>query len=92
MEHTLTSHILQHLEMNNIPLPSQFGFRVGHSCESQLLIVTDDFARVLNSWQQIDNKLLDLSKAFDSIPHTWLLYKSSFYGIMDIWLHDYSPS
>ena len=80
MEH-LTSHIMQHLEMNDILLPSLFGFSVRHSCESQLLIVTDDFANALNSKQQIDIGILDLSKAFDRVPHTRLLHKLDFYGI-----------
>ena len=77
MEHILTSHIMQHLKMNDILLPSQFG----HSCESQLLIITDDFANALNNKQQIDIGILDLSKAFYRVPHTRLLHKLDFYGI-----------
>ena len=34
MEHILISHIMTHLETNDILLPSQFGFRARHSCES----------------------------------------------------------
>ena len=56
---------MQYLEMNDILLPFQLGFRSRHSCELQLLIVTDDF----NSRQQIDIRILDLSKAFDRVPH-----------------------
>ena len=33
------------LGMNDILLPSQFGFRTRQSCELQLLIVIDDFSR-----------------------------------------------
>ena len=81
MEHTLISHIMTHLETNDILLPSQFGFRARHSCKSQLLIVTDDFAKALNNKQQIDIGILDLSKAFDRVPHMRLLRKLDFYGI-----------
>ena len=49
---------MKHLETNDILLPSQFDFRARHSCESQLLIVTDDFAKALNSRQQIDIGIL----------------------------------
>ena len=74
MEHILISHIMTHLETNDILLPSQFGFRARHSCESQLLIVTDDFAK------QIDIGILELSKAFDRVPHMRLLRKLYFYN------------
>ena len=36
MEHVLVSQIMHHLETNNILVETQFGFRVSHSCESQL--------------------------------------------------------
>ena len=81
LEHILTSHIMKHLEINDILLPSQFGFRAGHSCEAQLLIATDDFAKALNNRQQVDIGILDLSKAFDRVPHARLLRKLHFYGI-----------
>ena len=72
---------MKHLEINDILLPSQFGFRAGYSCEAQLLIVTDDFAKALNNRQQVDIGILDLSKAFDRVPHARLLRKLHFYGI-----------
>ena len=80
LEHILTSHIMKHLEINYILL-SQFGFRAGDSCEAQLLIITDDFAKALNNRQQVDIGILDLSKAFDRVPHVRLLRKLDFYGI-----------
>ena len=44
-------------------------------------IVADDFANALNSKQQIDIGILDLSKAIDRVPYTRLLHKLDFYGI-----------
>ena len=81
MEHILTSHIMQHLEEHDILLPSQFGFKTKYSCESQLLIVTDDFAKALHNRLQIDIAILDLSKAFDKVSHKRLLCKLNYYGI-----------
>ena len=52
-----------------------------HSCESQLLTVTDDFAKALNNGFQIDVEILDFSKAFDKVPHRRLLAKVNSYGI-----------
>ena len=40
MEHVLVSQIIHHLETNNILVETQFGFRVNHSSESQLLLTT----------------------------------------------------
>ena len=47
MEHVIVSHIMKHLEFNNILSDTQFGFRSRHSCETQLLITIDDLARAL---------------------------------------------
>ena len=66
---------MKHLEIHYILLPSQFGFRAGLSCEAQLLIVTDDFAKALSNRQQVDIGILDLSKAFDRVPRVRLLRK-----------------
>ncbi|XP_076434604.1 uncharacterized protein LOC143274619 [Babylonia areolata] len=37
MEHIITSHIMSHVENNEILCPEQHGFRRGRSCETQLL-------------------------------------------------------
>ena len=52
-----------------------------YSCESQLLIATDDFAKALHNRLQIDIAILDLSKAFDKVSHKRLLCKLNYYGI-----------
>ena len=54
MEHILTNEIMKHLEAHSIWVPYQFGFRSAHSCESQLLTVTDDLTRALNNKLQVD--------------------------------------
>ena len=72
---------MHHLELNNTICTTQFGFRNNHSCESQLLITVDDFARALNSKKQVDIGILDFSKAFDKVPHARLAKKLDFYGI-----------
>ena len=52
-----------------------------HSCESQLLLTTDDFARHLDSNVQVDIGIFDFSKAFDKVPHQRLAIKLYYYGI-----------
>ena len=82
MEHVLVSQIMHHLEINNILIETQFGFRANHSCESQLLLTVDDFARTVDKKLQVDCSILDFSKAFDKeAPHARLLHKLNCYGI-----------
>ena len=51
MEHILVSQIMKHLESNDILTDVQYGFRSKLSCEAQLFLTIDDFARA------IDNKI-----------------------------------
>ena len=75
------SHILTHLQNNNILSSVQHGFRHKHSCDNQLIETVDDFARALNEGGQIEVIALDFSEAFDRVPHKQLLYKLNHYGI-----------
>ena len=81
IEHILSSQIMSYLESHNIITSTQFGFRHNRSCESQLLLTTDDFARHLDSNVQVDIGILDFSKAFDKVPHRRLAIKLYYYGI-----------
>ena len=66
---------------NKILTPVHHGFRSKHSCESQLLITTDEFIQNFESKTQTDVVVLDFSKAFDVVPHQRLLHKLDHYGI-----------
>ena len=61
--------------------PVQHGFRSKHSCESQLLITTDEFIQNFEGKTQTDVVVLDFSKAFDVVPHQRLFHKLDHYGI-----------
>jgi len=81
IEHIVHSSICRFLEENNILTPRQHGFRSGHSCETQLILAIDDWARALDSGSRTDVAIFDFSKAFDSVPHRRLLAKIDSYGI-----------
>ena len=53
-----------------------------NSCESQLLVTTDEFMQTFKSTQtQTDVVVLDISKAFDVVRYQRLLHKLDHYGI-----------
>ena len=81
LEHIVVAQIMDHLDSQNILHENQHGFRARRSCESQLLLTTDDIARSLNQSYQVDMGILDFAKAFDKVSHTRLSRKMEYYGI-----------
>ena len=92
LEHIIVSQIMDHLDRQNILHENQHGFRAKRSCESQLLMTSDDIARQLNQGNQVDMAILDFSKAFDKVPHIRLSNKLHYYGIQGstrIWIDNF---
>ena len=54
---------------------SRHGFLKGSSTVSQLVLVHDDWAKVLDNQGQVDVVFLDFSKAFDLVNHSLLIRK-----------------
>ena len=52
-----------------------YDFRSRHSCETQLLITIDDFAKADNSRKQVSACMFDFSEIFDK---AWLLHELEF--------------
>ena len=63
---------MKHLNSHKILSDAQHGFRQNHSCESQLLLTVNDFAKGLNDGKQTDAVSLDFSKAFDKVSHNYI--------------------
>ena len=81
LEHIGYSSISRFLSDNNILSLRQHGFRSGYSCETQLVLAVDDWARSIDRGLCTDVAIFDFSKAFDSVPHQRLLVKLQSYGI-----------
>ena len=63
--------------------PFLCAFRRGHGCQTTLLRLLEDWREALDKNYYIASVLMDLSKAFDCLPHAILLDKLSAYGVSD---------
>ena len=61
-EHILHSTILTHLANHKILSDAQHGFRKRRSCDTQLLLALNDFARGLEDKSQTDIIFMDIAK------------------------------
>ena len=59
----------------------QYGFLPGRSCALQLLVVIEEWMRILDDRGAVDVIFLDFCKAFDSVPHRRLLLKLQANGV-----------
>ena len=56
-------------------------FRPGFGCQTTLLKIVEDWKRALDDNKYIAAISMDLSKAFDCLPHNLLLLKLEAYGL-----------
>ena len=81
LEHIVCSNIMAHLDEYKLLSDRQHAFRKGHSCETQLTTVINDWAKILDNGGQVDTFILHFEKAFDTPPHELLKNKLFSYGI-----------
>ena len=63
--------------------PKQHGFLRGRSCLTNLLATVETMSRKLDRGEHVEACFLDLSKAFDTVNHRFLINKLNAYGVAD---------
>ena len=81
LERVVHQRLLHHLLSNSIISPRQFGFRPGGSTREALLTATHNWQSNLERRNRSAALFLDISKAFDKVPHHNLLLSLSSVGI-----------
>ena len=81
LERIVCSNIMAHLDEHKLLPEKQHAFRKWHSCETQLITVIDDWAKILDNQGQIDTFILGFEKSFDTPPLELLKSKLFSYGI-----------
>ncbi|MES9882533.1 MAG: reverse transcriptase family protein [Sedimenticola sp.] len=79
IEKWVQKHIMDYLNNFNLLHQTQSGFRAGHSTESALILMIDNFLRAINQGKLVGCILVDFRKAFDLVDHTILLQKLKLY-------------
>jgi len=79
LERCIYDKIIDHIRPKLSKL--QHGFLKGRSTTGQLLSVISNITQILDRNKATDVIYLDLSKAFDTVPHRALIHKLKLYGI-----------
>jgi len=82
LEHIISSHLMKHLENNNLLYEFQHGFQRNRSCETQLVSFINDLGKSYDNSKQTDVIFMDIAKAFDTVLHQRLRLKLQWYGIV----------
>jgi hypothetical protein len=69
--------------LNNHFNPLLSAFRSGFGCQAALLRIIEDWKKALDDNKFIAAILMDLSKAFDCLPHNLLMLKLEAYGLSE---------
>lgn len=78
-ERTIFNQLIEFFNQHFDPYLS--AFRPGYGCQSVLLRILEEWRKALDENFYVATVLMDLSKAFDCLPHDLLLLKLQSYGL-----------
>lgn len=81
LEMLVNIRLIKFLTTNKLIHPNQFGFRPKHSSTDQLVFLFQKWLTDLEKHKSTIVGFLDLSSAFDSVPHAGILHKLPSHGI-----------
>ena len=73
--------LFSHLQSNSLLSCCQFGFRPFSSTQEAIISATTDWHKILDMKANVAAMFFDLSKAFDTIPHSGILNALSNVGV-----------
>lgn len=79
LEKFIHKHFISYLNHFSMIHPTQSGFRSGHSTESALTLMTENWLKALNEGKIVGSIMVDFRKAFDLVDHDLLLEKTKCY-------------
>jgi hypothetical protein len=91
LEH-IAGYLRQVWDKNDWLHEGRHEFRLGYSLDSQVIIVCQDTADSLDEWVGTDVIIINFSKAFDLVPHDWLLMKLAASGVNSrvvVWVREF---
>ncbi len=79
-EKVIFDRMFDHIDSHNLLYEQQSGFIKGHSTHDQLLAIVHYLHENIESGKSVKAVFLDITAAFDSVPHNLLLHKLKSYG------------
>ena len=92
LEKVVRTRITEHVKSCNILTPSQYGFRKKLSTAHAMINLLETTLDGLDKGLKTGSVFLDVSKAFDVVPHRLLLRKLEYYGVRSnalMWFESY---
>ena len=92
LEKAVHSQLIDYLERNKLLSESQFGYRERRSTQLATTLLVDEIRQSADCGKMVRALFLDLSKAFDTMSHDFMLSKLREFGVASLereWFADY---